>query len=600
MKKLLVFALTGAMVLGSCFTAFADSATSTGTGAVEYDDSEDIEYDQVTLPTIGSSTYNMTLDPTGLLNTYDADTYSSDKTVYFQRTKTEALVDLDATIAKVGSGNKVYKLTKTTATADESTGYSAIVKTVADSAVTEVNSGYYLWVPDTSENTTITVGNYGKYLAITADNIGTYFDITYTEAGTGVTAVTMKSNHLAGSCVCDGNVYTETYSELTADFEVDGDDDYSITYSGTTASAVSGLYTSTDASTYTALAASNVVILAAETEYTDTTDAVSLTNKSTKQKTITANVTLSNISGLTIDADGTIASDDATASLWIKATNGSTTVYLTKASDTATTATATYTVNLAAADNDEITYQTTSTNTLGGHVYKRYEGVNPTYTSDNFTIVAGANSNDAAAEAWTTYATAATAAPTLSVVYSIEDYVDTVAVTFNANYTDADPATSTQNVPISTATALTANSFTRDGYTFTGWNTAADGTGTAYADGASVTLTEALTLYAQWTEDDAAPSIATTSYALTADTEVVVQLDLGSGSLAAAGSSVTVEYNGSTLNTSMWSYDSDEETITFTSTYVNALVSKTDVSSRTHTIVFDDDAGTTVDVTLTW
>ena len=50
---------------------------------------------------------------------------------------------------------------------------------------------------------------------------------------------------------------------------------------------------------------------------------------------------------------------------------------------------------------------------------------------------------------------------------------------------------------------LTANSFARVGYTFSGWNTAADGTGTPYDGGASaVNLTTApngiVTLYAQW------------------------------------------------------------------------------------------------------
>ena len=49
------------------------------------------------------------------------------------------------------------------------------------------------------------------------------------------------------------------------------------------------------------------------------------------------------------------------------------------------------------------------------------------------------------------------------------------------------------------ATALTANTFTRTGYTFAGWNTAANGTGTAYADGATYTFTADITLYAQWT-----------------------------------------------------------------------------------------------------
>ena len=45
---------------------------------------------------------------------------------------------------------------------------------------------------------------------------------------------------------------------------------------------------------------------------------------------------------------------------------------------------------------------------------------------------------------------------------------------------------------------LAANTFTREGYDFTGWNTAADGSGTAYADGASITVDADTTLYAQW------------------------------------------------------------------------------------------------------
>ena len=50
---------------------------------------------------------------------------------------------------------------------------------------------------------------------------------------------------------------------------------------------------------------------------------------------------------------------------------------------------------------------------------------------------------------------------------------------------------------------LTANSFTREGYTFMGWNTAADGSGTNYLDTQSVknltaTSHDTVTLYAQW------------------------------------------------------------------------------------------------------
>jgi uncharacterized repeat protein (TIGR02543 family)/prepilin-type N-terminal cleavage/methylation domain-containing protein len=55
-----------------------------------------------------------------------------------------------------------------------------------------------------------------------------------------------------------------------------------------------------------------------------------------------------------------------------------------------------------------------------------------------------------------------------------------------------------QSVEIGKDTALSANSFTRTGYTFSGWNTAADGSGTAYAAGGTVNLTADLALYAQW------------------------------------------------------------------------------------------------------
>ena len=49
-------------------------------------------------------------------------------------------------------------------------------------------------------------------------------------------------------------------------------------------------------------------------------------------------------------------------------------------------------------------------------------------------------------------------------------------------------------------TALQDNAFTKEGYMFDGWNTAADGTGDFYADGATVTLLDDLTLYAQWNQ----------------------------------------------------------------------------------------------------
>ena len=76
-----------------------------------------------------------------------------------------------------------------------------------------------------------------------------------------------------------------------------------------------------------------------------------------------------------------------------------------------------------------------------------------------------------------------------------------LTVTFEANGSAEYPVEGTmdpQTVYAKTDIALNANSFTREGYNFTGWNTAADGTGTSYADGATVNLSENTILYAQW------------------------------------------------------------------------------------------------------
>jgi len=68
------------------------------------------------------------------------------------------------------------------------------------------------------------------------------------------------------------------------------------------------------------------------------------------------------------------------------------------------------------------------------------------------------------------------------------------AVTFSANGGSGTMSAETESVP----TALTANAFTRTSYTFTGWNTAASGSGRAYADGATYPFDANTTLYAQW------------------------------------------------------------------------------------------------------
>ena len=75
-------------------------------------------------------------------------------------------------------------------------------------------------------------------------------------------------------------------------------------------------------------------------------------------------------------------------------------------------------------------------------------------------------------------------------------------VKFNAN--GGSGTMSDESFTYDTAKTLTTNSFTRTGYTFAGWNTKADGTGTSYSDTQSVSNLTAtaggtVTPYAQWT-----------------------------------------------------------------------------------------------------
>lgn len=86
---------------------------------------------------------------------------------------------------------------------------------------------------------------------------------------------------------------------------------------------------------------------------------------------------------------------------------------------------------------------------------------------------------------------------TSSVAWSAPDYKTTYTVSYNANGGSGAPGNQTKKY--ATALTLSTTKPTRTGYTFSKWNTKADGTGTSYASGASYTGNAALTLYAIWT-----------------------------------------------------------------------------------------------------
>lgn len=73
------------------------------------------------------------------------------------------------------------------------------------------------------------------------------------------------------------------------------------------------------------------------------------------------------------------------------------------------------------------------------------------------------------------------------------------AIKYDGNGADGGTAVADTVGMAGEAVEVASNTFTKTGKTFSGWNTAADGSGTSYAAGASYTLTSAgLKLYAQW------------------------------------------------------------------------------------------------------
>lgn len=81
------------------------------------------------------------------------------------------------------------------------------------------------------------------------------------------------------------------------------------------------------------------------------------------------------------------------------------------------------------------------------------------------------------------------------------DYAYDVTITYNANGGSGSVST-TSGLSSDNLTIASGDGFTNEGYSFSGWNTAADGTGDAYYAEESKQISDDLILYAQWAKDD--------------------------------------------------------------------------------------------------
>jgi hypothetical protein len=100
-----------------------------------------------------------------------------------------------------------------------------------------------------------------------------------------------------------------------------------------------------------------------------------------------------------------------------------------------------------------------------------------------------------------TASTSTTVTLTGSATITANFALDTYPVTYDANGADSGtpPADQTKTHGLDLTLAANTGGLARTGYTFAGWNTAADGSGDHYNEGATYTANVALALNAEWT-----------------------------------------------------------------------------------------------------
>ena len=92
--------------------------------------------------------------------------------------------------------------------------------------------------------------------------------------------------------------------------------------------------------------------------------------------------------------------------------------------------------------------------------------------------------------------------------FSVRCTANSYAVSYNANGSNGGAVPANQSKTSDVALVLRTNSGTivKTGYTFSGWNTSADGSGTTYAVGGNYTVNDSVVLYAKWTPIQTTPT----------------------------------------------------------------------------------------------
>ena len=99
----------------------------------------------------------------------------------------------------------------------------------------------------------------------------------------------------------------------------------------------------------------------------------------------------------------------------------------------------------------------------------------------------------------------------------------TFTVTYHRNGADSGETVDSRSYIFGDLAVVSENGYVRDGHSFVGWNTQRDGSGTHHVPGSSITVTDHIHLYAQWTRNSSGDD-SDTGYTLR-----LTKLDAGDG-----------------------------------------------------------------------
>jgi len=158
----------------------------------------------------------------------------------------------------------------------------------------------------------------------------------------------------------------------------------------------------------------------------------------------------------------------------------------------------------------------------------------------------------------------------------------TSTITYSGNANSSGNPPSNQTGSGSVTLASNTGALAKTGSYFNGWNTAADGSGTAYAVGASYTLTASVTLYARWvviTLTTINSQLYVRASITATATPAVAFVYTASGSCTVNSSSgvITFTTSGSCTITATYGGGSDSKTFTIIDNLTQRIISRTGV-----------------------